>query len=168
MKEKSFEESLVLLEQIVSSMESGNLPLEESIKKYEEGIKLARFCKERLERAEKKVEILLKQADGSFVIEEFEKSTAAGEKTDTQSSSQGGHPEGINASADIAETNEVPPVSSSSSATMPTSDGNSIPDKSNTTGEEENSEKKSKTEEKIRTVSPSPKKLSESNEELLF
>jgi len=72
MKEKSFEEALKELEQIVLSMESGSLPLDDSIKKYEDGIKLARFCKSRLDKAEKKIEILIKKEDGSIEFGEFE------------------------------------------------------------------------------------------------
>ena len=77
MKEKSFEETLERLGQIVSAMESGNLSLEDSLKQYEEGIKCARFCKEKLERAEKKVELLVKQADGTVSFEPFETDTPA-------------------------------------------------------------------------------------------
>ncbi len=77
MKEKSFEETLERLGQIVADMESGNLSLEDSLKQYEEGIKCARLCKEKLEQAEKKVELLVKQADGTVSLEPFETDSTA-------------------------------------------------------------------------------------------
>ena len=58
----SFEESLSRLENIVQQMESGDLKLEESIKLFEEGIKLTKTCNQRLEDAEKKVQQLMKDA----------------------------------------------------------------------------------------------------------
>jgi|GEM_PF-383979 len=89
MKEKSFEEALMELEQIVTSMESGSLPLEESIKKYEDGIKLSRFCKAKLEKAEKRIEILIKKEDGSVDFEEFEDKLKPDTDNDSQSSKSG-------------------------------------------------------------------------------
>ena len=56
----NFEGSLSELEQLVWEMESGELPLEESLKKFEQGIKLIRSCQEALTDAEQKVEILTK------------------------------------------------------------------------------------------------------------
>lgn len=61
----SFEESLKKLESIVSKLEQGDLPLEESVRLFEEGIKLSDACKTDLETAEGKVQMLLKQKDGS-------------------------------------------------------------------------------------------------------
>lgn len=68
---KSFETSLNELEKIVKQLESGDLPLEESLKLFETGVKLARECRQRLANAEKKIEVLLKEADGSLVLEEI-------------------------------------------------------------------------------------------------
>jgi len=48
-------------------METGDMPLEESLKAFEEGIKLARLCAKKLDEAERRVEILLKQGDGMTV-----------------------------------------------------------------------------------------------------
>lgn len=62
----SFEESLKKLETIVGKLERGDLPLEESIGLFEEGIKLSDACKADLEAAEGKVQMLLKQKDGSM------------------------------------------------------------------------------------------------------
>jgi len=61
----SFEESLKQLESIVAKLERGDLPLEESVQLFEEGIKLSEACKNDLESAEGKVQMLLKQKDGS-------------------------------------------------------------------------------------------------------
>lgn len=59
-KTKNFEEALESLEQIVSELESGNLGLDDSLNKFEEGLKSYQQCKELLESAEKKISILTK------------------------------------------------------------------------------------------------------------
>lgn len=59
---ESFETALSRLEQIVGSLEKGDLSLEDSLKLYEEGIARARFCQERLEAAESKIEVLSQDA----------------------------------------------------------------------------------------------------------
>lgn len=69
--EKSFETSLAELEQIVTKLEDGDLPLEESLELFEKGIKLSRECRERLTKAERRIEILMKDADGEIVVEDF-------------------------------------------------------------------------------------------------
>jgi exodeoxyribonuclease VII small subunit len=66
-----FEDSLKQLETIVAQLEKGDLPLEDSIKLFEDGIRLSAVCKEELEAAEGKVQILLKQRDGSMKAEPF-------------------------------------------------------------------------------------------------
>jgi exodeoxyribonuclease VII small subunit len=66
-----FEDSLKQLETIVGQLEKGDLPLEDSIKLFEEGIHLSAVCKEELDAAEGKVQILLKQRDGSMKAEPF-------------------------------------------------------------------------------------------------
>ena len=60
MAKEKFEEALNKLEKIVSRLEKGDIPLEESLKLFEEGIRLSRFCNQRLDEAEKRVEILVK------------------------------------------------------------------------------------------------------------
>jgi exodeoxyribonuclease VII small subunit len=65
----SFEESLKKLETIVDKLEKGDLSLEESLKLFEEGVGLSAACKKELEEAEGKVELLIKQRDGSFRTE---------------------------------------------------------------------------------------------------
>lgn len=72
MAEKKFEAALTRLEEIVQELEKGDIPLDQSLKLFEEGIKLSRICSKRLEDAERKVEILMKDKDGSIQAEPFE------------------------------------------------------------------------------------------------
>ncbi len=67
----SFEDSLKKLEEIVAQMERGDLPLEESVKLFEEGTRLSAECRKQLEEAEGKMEMLVKQRDGSMKREPF-------------------------------------------------------------------------------------------------
>jgi exodeoxyribonuclease VII small subunit len=67
----SFEESLKKLESIVDKLEKGDLSLEDSLKLFEEGVGLSAACKKELEEAEGKVQILIKQRDGSLKAEPF-------------------------------------------------------------------------------------------------
>jgi exodeoxyribonuclease VII small subunit len=67
----SFEESLKKLESIVDKLEKGDLSLEESLKLFEEGVGLSAVCKKELEEAEGKVEMLIKQRNGSLKAEQF-------------------------------------------------------------------------------------------------
>jgi exodeoxyribonuclease VII small subunit len=62
--ETTFEQALAQLEQIVQRLEKGELPLEESLKLYEEGVRLSRICHGKLEEAEGRIEVLLKDARG--------------------------------------------------------------------------------------------------------
>lgn len=72
MAEKKFESALARLEDIVHQIETGELSLEQSLKLFEEGVKLARLCTARLEEAERKVDILLKDKDGKISAVPFE------------------------------------------------------------------------------------------------
>ena len=72
MAKKKFEEALQELETIVQRLEDGNLSLDESLSLFEEAIKLSRLCSQRLDEAEKKVEILLKNENGSLSRQPFE------------------------------------------------------------------------------------------------
>lgn len=67
----SFEESLKKLETIVDQLEKGDLPLEESLKLFEEGVGLSTSCKKELDQAEGRVQMLIKQRDGSLKAEPF-------------------------------------------------------------------------------------------------
>jgi exodeoxyribonuclease VII small subunit len=64
-REPKFEEALEKLEKLVADMESGQLPLEKSMEKFAEGMKLAQFCSAKLGEAERKIEMLVRQADGT-------------------------------------------------------------------------------------------------------
>ena len=68
--EKNFEESITELEKIVADLESGDNTLDESMKKFEEGMKLAKNCNEFLEKAEKKISVILEK-NGEIVEEDM-------------------------------------------------------------------------------------------------
>ena len=72
MKEISFEKALEKLEVIVSELEEGELALDASLKKYEEGITMVRICQEKLEKARKKIDLLMKDENGNFTLKTFE------------------------------------------------------------------------------------------------
>jgi exodeoxyribonuclease VII small subunit len=65
-KKEKFEEALQKLEAIVARMEEGDLPLEETLKAFEEGVKLAKFCTTKLDEAERKVEMLIRDQEGKL------------------------------------------------------------------------------------------------------
>jgi exodeoxyribonuclease VII small subunit len=67
---ETFEAALKQLEEIVQRLERGELPLEESLKLYEEGIRLSRLCHAKLEEAEGKIELLMKDAKGELVLDD--------------------------------------------------------------------------------------------------
>jgi exodeoxyribonuclease VII small subunit len=71
MAELKFDRALERLEKIVEAMEAGDLSLEESLKKYEEGVKLAGYCQKKLGEVEKKVEILQRSAEGLLSPQPF-------------------------------------------------------------------------------------------------
>ena len=71
-KKFNLEKSLADLEALVEELESGDLPLDKAMKKFEEGIKLTRGCQAALKDAEQKVEILLKTAGGEDALEDFD------------------------------------------------------------------------------------------------
>ncbi len=66
MAKKTFEQAMKQLEQIVQELESGDMPLELAIKKFEEGIQLSRFCTEKLDESEKRITILVQDAAGNI------------------------------------------------------------------------------------------------------
>ena len=68
-QKQNFETSLTALEKIVRDLEAGDLPLEESLKLFEDGVKLSRECQERLAQAERRIEILTRDADGKPLVE---------------------------------------------------------------------------------------------------
>ena len=74
----NFESAMDRLEKIVEQMESGKLPLEDLIVRYEEGMKLVKTCQERLANAEQKIEIITRNSAGKAVVKEFEPAQEAG------------------------------------------------------------------------------------------
>ena len=73
---KSFEASLEALEQIVHQLENGDLPLEKSLELFEDGIRLSRQCQERLNQAERRIEVLLRDNQGRPVASPIEDARA--------------------------------------------------------------------------------------------
>jgi exodeoxyribonuclease VII small subunit len=70
--ELNFEGAMDRLEKIVEQMESGKLPLEDLIVRYEEGMNLVKVCQERLAKAEQKIEIIARNSAGKTIIKDFE------------------------------------------------------------------------------------------------
>ena len=71
-KPKTFESSLEELERIVRDLEQGELPLEKSLELFEQGVKLSRECQERLNQAERRIEILMRDNQGRPTARPFE------------------------------------------------------------------------------------------------
>lgn len=71
MAEIKFEDALKKLEKIVEELESGNLTLDEALKKYQDGIELSRACAQRLESAKKKIDVLVKNKKGEFELKDI-------------------------------------------------------------------------------------------------
>ena len=69
--EANFEQAMKRLEEIVEQMESGDLPLEQLIVRYEEGMKLVKVCQERLASAEKRIEVITRNSAGKPAVKEF-------------------------------------------------------------------------------------------------
>ena len=68
----SFEAQLATLERIVRELERGDLPLEQSLDLFEQGVRLSRECQERLNEAERRIEVLLRGGDGATIAVPFE------------------------------------------------------------------------------------------------
>jgi exodeoxyribonuclease VII small subunit len=71
MAKKTFEQSMKQLEQIVVELESGELTLEQAIKKFEEGMELSKFCSLKLEETERKITLLMQNSAGQAVEKPF-------------------------------------------------------------------------------------------------
>ena len=69
---RNFEASLAALEKIVHDLERGELPLEKSLELFEQGVLLSRECQERLNEAERRIEVLLRDGDGRAALSAFE------------------------------------------------------------------------------------------------
>lgn len=72
-KNQTFEAALKELEKIVRRLEDGDLPLEESLKLFEDGVRLSRECQERLNQADRRIEVLLKDENGDSILHPIEK-----------------------------------------------------------------------------------------------
>jgi exodeoxyribonuclease VII small subunit len=72
MPEIKFEEAIKKLEKIVEDLEKGELSLDEALKKYQEGMEMARLCNQRLENAKKKIDVLAKNKKGEFELKPFD------------------------------------------------------------------------------------------------
>lgn len=71
MAQKKFEEAMKRLEKIVQELEVGDLSLEDSLKNFEEGMQLVKFCSEKLEESEQKVNVLIKESNGKLTARPF-------------------------------------------------------------------------------------------------
>jgi len=69
--DKNFETALEDLEQVVEQLESGDLALEDSLAAFEKGVGLAKFCNQKLNEVEKKVELLIKDKEGKLQLKAF-------------------------------------------------------------------------------------------------
>jgi exodeoxyribonuclease VII small subunit len=81
MAKKTFEQSMKQLEQIVLDLESGDLPLEQALKKFEEGMELAKFCSQKLDETERKITQLVQNGGGDIVEKPFLTSNEAADET---------------------------------------------------------------------------------------
>ena len=84
MAEPKFEEALKKLETVVDELESGELNLDDAIKRYEEGMKLSKFCYKKLQDIQEKVEVLIKDSSGKITAKDFD---AAGPEAATKKES---------------------------------------------------------------------------------
>ena len=69
MATKTFETAMKQLEQIVKDLETGDMPLEKAIKKFEEGIQISKYCSGKLDESEKRITLLMRDSDGEKVSE---------------------------------------------------------------------------------------------------
>ncbi len=83
MPTKTFEGAVEQLEQIVKELETGDLPLEKAIKKFEEGVRLSKFCSKKLDETEKRIMVLLENEKGDLVEEPFGEEDTSHESLDS-------------------------------------------------------------------------------------
>ena len=86
----SFEASLKSLEEAVDQLEVGNLPLSDALRLFEQGLKASNVCRSRLEEAKQKVEVLVKDNDGNFQLEELDEENADEEQGEPSDGDGGG------------------------------------------------------------------------------
>jgi exodeoxyribonuclease VII small subunit len=76
MAKKSFEDALKQLEKIVHELEAGDLPLETAMQKFENGIQLSKYCSDKLDETERKIQLLLKDQEGKLIEQPFSEDEA--------------------------------------------------------------------------------------------
>ena len=86
--ELNFEGAMDRLEKIVEQMESGKLPLEDLIVRYEEGMNLVKVCQERLTKAEQKIEIIARNSAGKTTVKDFEPAPEPAVRTEAADESE--------------------------------------------------------------------------------
>jgi len=79
---KTFEASLGELEAVVRQLENGDLPLEESLKLFENGVKLSRECREQLANAERRIEVLMQDSNGNIALRDLDDATTQAVKSE--------------------------------------------------------------------------------------
>lgn len=94
MTNMTFEKALAELEQIVAKLEKGAVSLNDSLALFEKGVKLARFLRGELDKAERKVEILLRDEKGGMKTEDFDADRVAEDGTDDKDDSPAGRKKG--------------------------------------------------------------------------
>ena len=80
MAQRGFEKDLERLEQVVKDLEEGDLALDDSLKRFEEGVRLARACEKALAQAEKRIEVLSKDNEGNLVAKPLDADSEDGEE----------------------------------------------------------------------------------------
>lgn len=78
MPKKTFEQAMKQLEQIVHDLETGEMPLEKTMNKFEEGIQLSKFCSRKLDETEEKIHLLMKDQDGLDIKKPFKENEPKG------------------------------------------------------------------------------------------
>jgi exodeoxyribonuclease VII small subunit len=94
----NFEQAMKRLEEIVEQMENGDLPLEELIVRYEEGMKLVKVCQERLTSAEQRIEIITRNNAGQPVVKEFAREPATAPAPPEAKDTPKGEPKNVDVS----------------------------------------------------------------------
>jgi len=83
-----FEEAMEKLQEIVHHLEAGNLPLEESLQKFEEGMKLIDFCEKKLNEVEKKIQVLIKEGD-RFKLKDWQEKEEKPDSSESKNQEKG-------------------------------------------------------------------------------
>ena len=84
MSKQTFESAMKKLELIVGELESGDLPLEKALRKFEEGVRLSTFCSKTLDETERKVHVLLQDRDGNMNEVPFQEEVDGKDGAETQ------------------------------------------------------------------------------------